>query len=210
MCIDSKKLVIFDWDGTLFDTRPICRRAAILTIEKLFGNINFSQDFLKSIETDPIRSVFNVLKISDQKVQKIFIYEYFNLYRKIEIDYPLIDDVYNFIIYLSSQDYQLAIATGRSKERLLPLLEAKGILSFFNSIRCIEDGPKKPDPYILLSILDQLKILVKDSIFIGDSLSDYHASINANMDFIYAKYAVNKDIVIPNFVSNINELYEIL
>lgn len=211
---DDKKLIIFDWDGTLFDTRPICKAAALLTVEKIWGKVDLSVETLKSIETDPVRSVFRELNISDEILKKRFIYEYFSLYRAIENGYPLIDDTYEFLLYLLSKKYKLAIATGRSKARLFPLLEEKKLGSFFYTVRCIEDGPKKPDPYILLSIIDELSLVVDDAIFIGDSWADHLASINANIDFIYAKYAINREIVtngseIIHKIDNIQALYNL-
>lgn len=46
----------------------------------------------------------------------------------------------------------------------------------------------KPDPEPLLECIKRLNIDVEDAIYIGDAFSDYQASLNAHMDFGYAKW----------------------
>lgn len=61
----------------------------------------------------------------------------------------------------------------------------------------------KPHPEPLLYCLDSMQLAPSDVIYIGDTLSDYEAAKNANIDFGYAKWGSVSDhgIDSPTFIS---------
>lgn len=66
---------------------------------------------------------------------------------------------------------------------------SKGIDQYMNTVILAEDTTKhKPDPEPLLKCIENLNVPKEEVIYIGDALSDQQSSINAGIDFGYAKW----------------------
>ena len=84
-------------------------------------------------------------------------------------------------ILASYSDFQLAIATGKSKSGVDNDLKIHNILSFFHNIQTSDDHPSKPDPSMLISLLAETGIPVSSTIMIGDTSFDMKMAKSINV-----------------------------
>ena len=104
----------------------------------------------------------------------------------------LYDGVREGLDYLKSQDYTLGCVTNKAKQFTHPLLKDLGI---FDEFEIVISGDtlekKKPDPMPLLHAAKHFNIEPKESMMLGDSISDVKASRAAGFEIICMSYGYN-------------------
>src|SRR3989442_2203786 len=78
-----------------------------------------------------------------------------------------------------SQTRLLAIATGKSRRGLERALQASGLESYFSASRCADETTPKPDPSMLLEIMDELSKPVEQALMISDTSHDIEIALTA-------------------------------
>lgn len=77
------------------------------------------------------------------------------------------------------QDYQLAIATGKSRAGLDHDLAETGLGKLFLATRTADDAASKPHPQMLLDLMDELGATAPRTLMIGDTSFDLEMANNA-------------------------------
>ncbi len=104
----------------------------------------------------------------------------------------LYDGVKEGVAYLKSQGYTLGCVTNKAEQFTHPLLKDLGIFNEFEIVISGDTLPKKkPDPLPLLHAAKHFGIDPKDSLMLGDSISDVKASRAAGFDIICMSYGYN-------------------
>ncbi|MCC7049410.1 MAG: HAD-IA family hydrolase [Alphaproteobacteria bacterium] len=78
----------------------------------------------------------------------------------------------------------LGIATGKGRRGLVNTLNKHGLFGHFTVLRTADDGPGKPDPFMVLSALDETGIDAADAVMIGDTVFDMAMAANAGVQAI--------------------------
>ena len=181
---NSKKLIIFDMDGTLVDSS--------ITI---VNAINYVRS---KLSLAPLDKEVILTKVNDPELNPaLFFYEtqefsmeqeeWFSQYYtdNHERELQLYDGVEELLITLKEKGYLFAIATNAYRGSTLESLEHLNIVDYFSSIACYDDvGRGKPAPDMLEKNLKDVKLEAKDAIFIGDSERDLMAANTIGMDYI--------------------------
>ena len=220
----SKKLLIFDLDGTLIDSAPDLANSLNFMLKEL----NKEEYQLKKIrewigngaKTLVKRALLNKKDIENEmiddelldKALEIFLDHYKKNGSLKTKAYP---DVQEILKKLSKR-YKLAIATNKPDEFVKPILKKLSLDSYFDFIIGSCDKVKnKPDPSMLMYITKKLNIDKKDTLMIGDSLNDILSAKNANIDSILVSYGYSnsEDFIElePNLtINSFKKLEEIL
>ena len=94
---------------------------------------------------------------------------------------PLFDGAEQLIKDLREEGYYLAVATGKGRSGLDRALKASNMAQHFHSTRTAEQTVSKPDPTMLLEILDELEVEAGRALMIGDTTHDLQMAINAGV-----------------------------
>ena len=184
--LKKKKLVIFDLDGVLIDSKRNMDFAWKHVKMKNEVHISFKKYF-KYIGL-PFKEILSKLKINPKK----------NNYEKITKDFQkasidklnkikLYKDALKVLSKITNQGKKVALMTSKDCKRS-KLIIKKFNLSF-NHIECgTVKKVGKPNPYQINLILKKLKTNNKDAVYVGDMISDVETAKNAKLDFIYARY----------------------
>ena len=126
--------------------------------------------------------------------------KYFIYTEKLKDKIELYPNVKETLEHLKSHGIKLSIVSSKKHKNILSLLE-KFEIEVDLIIAPEKDGylgRHKPygDP-LLFACLEH-KISVNDSIFLGDMLSDYNASLDANIDFIFANWGYGSNEYMNN------------
>ncbi|WP_442600353.1 HAD family hydrolase [Neobacillus sp. D3-1R] len=208
------KAVIFDFDGTLADTLPVCFYA-FQAVFKEFDNLEINEKEIVAMfgpsETGIIKE-----NLKNQN-HDLAIERYYEKYREhhpqIVQDNQEINDLLN---HLKSQGYKLGVVTGKGSRSLDISLEELQMQEMFDVIITGDDVTiPKPHPEGLNKALAMLGVQNHEAIFIGDSDADISAGKQANIYTIGVQWLPNfqtvQFTVQPNLTLNsIKEFHFVL
>ena len=185
--LKKKKLLIFDLDGVIFDSKKNMELAWNETSKKFKINVKFSQYFKKI--GMPFLNILKSLKIKPNEK----IYKYFKevSLKEIELIKPY-DGVIEQLKFLKKKKIKFSIVTSKDLKRSNFLLKKFKIKP--NSIHCPNNRLRgKPYPDHLLFALKKNKIDKNNACYVGDTKIDYIAAKRADISFVFAKYGYGKD-----------------
>jgi len=187
--------LIFDLDGTLFDSAP----EIICCIKKIFeiNNIKVKNNINHSIIGPPLKDTLKSL-VQKKDINKIdgLMSDFIELY---DSKYCYKTKLYKNVretLEILRREKRLFLITNK---RLVPtkiMLENKKIINFFENFFCVDaNDPKKKDKTTLISsTISDLNIDPMNTIYIGDTKGDFEASENNNIKFIYAGWGYGESI----------------
>ena len=209
------KLIIFDWDGTLYDSaahivhcmQKTAREFNVEppTAETLRQVIGLS--FEKAME-----QVFPEMK--DDSVQAFASRFRAHIYANdLEKKPTLFEGTEEVLKQLAKEEYWLAIATGKNRSGLESELETLKLRKLFLAIRSAGETQSKPHPQMLLEILDELGIGAHEALMIGDTIYDLEMAAHAKVDALAVNYGVHDESALKQYeikgcLSDIRQLPE--
>ena len=199
----SKKTIIFDLDGVLFDSLSNMQTSWESTSKKFDLNISFNK-YYKYIGK-PFKEILKSLGIKKEKfnlIEKEFRTKSYKNLNKIKF-YP---QVQNVLKYLKKKKYFLGVITSKDKFRTKAILKKLNLK--FDFIQCPEKDYKgKPFPDLIKKILKEHNLKKVECVYIGDAIYDRMMCQKAKVDFIFAKYGYK--IGIKNYKYKIKKFQDI-
>ena len=198
--ISDKKLIIFDFDGTLINSGPDLA-ASLNYMLNMLGREKFSLEIIDAwvgngAQTLVKRALSGSIEIDAdiddelfKKALKIFLDYYEENVCVHTISYPNVKDT---LTDLKKRGYISAIVTNKPYKFVKPILKKLELFEFFayyiggDSLML-----KKPDPAPLLHVCERLGIDTKDSVMVGDSKNDIIAASRCKMQSIGVSYGYN-------------------
>lgn len=194
-----KRLAIFDFDGTLFDSIEdvlICFNEALeihgfpeLTRENLIpclgGNID---EIVSAVLAD------NSTDENIELVKKTYLDLYNSSDKERTVPFP---EAHDLLLKLQDKGVLLAVNSNRLNYSLKHFVG-----KFFSDIDFVSieghdlDFPSKPHPYGANKIIEKAGILADEAVYIGDSIIDIMTAQNAGIDCIAVSwgYGLEKDL----------------
>jgi len=201
--------VIFDVDGTLFDTLPSLTTAANDVLAKA-GMREVSMSLLRSALNEGLRPLFRqaiALQSApvDAAVANQLEIEYMAHYgRRWLSTAPLFAGVTEALVALRSQGLKLGICTNRDRASTEVLLASASIAGFFDAIVGLGDAPlPKPAADPLLLLMERLEMPPAETLFVGDSAMDACCAQLSKVRFAAHRggYAGQPADLLPNVLS---------
>lgn len=205
------KVIVFDIDGTLFDTKPgiIC---AIDFVLKAYKSGNVCMEKQDRYIGPPIKeSLIKYHGFADDEAEKAV-----QLYRKIYIDkYITKSEPYEglaeVLLALKSREYILGIATMKTQRQVEKLLQIFDIGNYFTIIKNAREDGTLSKKQMLIEIRHEYLSSSEKFIMVGDTQGDYEAAKKANFQFIGVDYGYGKinDSTVPH-ISQLKDILDII
>jgi len=172
-------LIIFDWDGTLINSIDLITHSlqqAALAYGYPIPEAQAAKDVIGlSIEN----AVLTLFPEADELSQKQLANSYRNHYSSKQLDRDdLFPGVYDMLVHLKQAGYQLAVATGKTRSGLQTALSGTGTEDLFCMTRCADETASKPDPKMLLEIIEYTQTSHDRCLMVGDSVFDLQMALN--------------------------------
>lgn len=181
------KAIIYDIDGTVLNTLNMNMYPLMKIIKEETGEDWTFEDVLK-FAAYPGMKVMEELNVKDKEKTYARWVQYVNEYEEGATLYDGFEEVFKTF---QEQHIIQAVVSAKTKKQYQIDFVDKGLDQYMEVAILADDTKKhKPDPEPLLECIKRLNIDVEDAIYIGDAFSDYQASLNAHMDFGYAKWGV--------------------
>lgn len=182
------KNILFDLDGTLLNTTQGVLDAVKITINELALEMP-AQEVLKKFVGPPMQNSFQEYFNMDSSRALSSA----NLFRKNYKKYSLFKaELYNGIIELlkslKSKGYKIAIATYKSHDNAMEILEKFGIKKYCDYAMGSDLEGKLSKTDIINECINKLNAEKNSTVLIGDSRADSNGAIEAGIDFIALTY----------------------
>ncbi len=196
------KVVIFDCDGVMFDSRNANKHYYNHILEK-FGHPPMDEEELDYVHMHHVMdSVRHIFRNYPQD------YDRADAYRR-SVDYtPFLQymimepDLLEFLHFLRPER-KTAISTNRTTT-MPAVLDMFNLASLFDKVVTAMDVDQpKPHPAALHKILDQFGLAVDDAVYVGDSMVDREHTASIGMPLIAFK---NRELPAEYHVSSFMEI----
>ena len=183
------ELIIFDWDGTLFDS-----------VGQIVTSLQYAaQQFQQPLTYEAAKSIIGLglpevaqrLFPTVPHLHRQILQAYSDHYVAHSKGDAWFDGVAQMLHELRSQGIQLAVATGKSRKGLDRVLAQTASQDLFVITRAASETKSKPDPLMLAEILAYTGVKAEQAIMVGDSSYDLEMARNINMPRIGVSYGVH-------------------
>jgi len=209
------RLIIYDLDGTLIDSRHDIANAVNWTLQELS---------LKPLPVEQISSfvgngVLNLMRRALTEIQapeavslersiKLFRRRYSEHLLDVTRLYPSVRKVLEFF-----KDRKQAVLTNKPEDFSHTILRGLGVDSFFFKVMGGDQGfPKKPAPEPVYEILRSADVSPEEAILVGDSATDVETGRNARVKTVAVTYGFGHLEEIKKFQPDgiLNDLEELI
>ena len=192
------ELIIFDWDGTLMDSSArivSCLQRAADDLKLPVPNDNDARHIIGLNLRDSLTQLFGDVSAA-QSNKYIERYRY-HFYHPQADQMKMFDGVMDGLAALDRSGLLLAVATGKGRQGLDPILKEYELAEFFVMTRCADEAFGKPNPKMLFDILEFTGQDVSKAVMVGDTTYDLEMAGNAGMHSIAVDYGMH-DLTLLN------------
>ena len=217
------KAIGFDMDGTLVDSVINYERLANVEAEVL-GEMGVPTDLLGSEnDKEVIDAGMRYLESHGEGIDPKELEKAINR-RAGEIEsefihlakpYPGVEEM---LIRLKTEGYTVGLLTRGQRIYAEKTLGNLGLLKYMDALQAYDDHPvgeQKPNPIAMRYLADDMKVDVKDVLYVGDNIWDYLCARDAGAGFIGVATGANgrlrwEKYPEVTFVDNVSEITEYL
>lgn len=210
MC-DMKKGIIFDMDGTLWDSAAQVAESWNIAAGKEGYEYNITADDIMAVMGKPMDELASLIFKNEPKEVYMKLLEvcgdYENEYLR-QNGAVLYPDLRPVMEKLKEMGYHLYIVSNCQSGYIEAFLDYYKFHDLFEDIECYGNNNKQKNENISL-IVNRNRL--DSAVYVGDIQGDYEATIKAGLPFIHAKYGfgtIDTDVPVINSLSELPEIIE--
>ncbi|MDI2588940.1 HAD family hydrolase [Psychrobacillus sp. NEAU-3TGS] len=197
------KAIIFDFDGTLANTLPICYYS-FQSVFKEFDDKNLSPEDIRAMFGPSETGIIRENLVHPNKEQAIELYYEKYLEKHLLLVEPN-NEMDELLRSIKENGHKLGIVTGKARRSLEISLKALQMDGLFDVIITGDDviNPK-PHPEGIIKALSLLDVNKEDAMFVGDSEADIAAGVSAGLLTIGVQWL--EDYQTADFITQPNRI----
>jgi phosphoglycolate phosphatase len=206
------KLLVFDWDGTLVDSKGLVVESLQKAAEDLDSVVPTTAEIDKyfGLSLGTIHQ-----ELFPNTSYETFVKAFHSHFTEEALSTYFFPGAIKTLNHLKDKGFTLAIATNKPRTKLKLALDMAKIKNLFATTRSPEDGLPKPNPNMLITLLDELMYEPKDALMIGDTIYDMEFAQSAKVDALAACYGHHSKEQLAafnpvGFIEDIKDLKKIL
>ena len=184
-------LIVFDWDGTLFDSTGLivrCIQAACADLGLPVPEREQASYVIGLGLHDALAHVAPTLPAQQvPELGRRYRVHYVN--RQHELS--LFEGVVPMLHALKARNHLLAVATGKSRAGLNEALAHVELHGLFDATRTADETASKPDPRMLQELLNEFGVSPQRTLMIGDTTHDLQLALNAGVDSVGVSFGAH-------------------
>jgi phosphoglycolate phosphatase len=186
------QLIVFDWDGTIIDSASTiveCMQQASCDMGLPVPERERASHVIGLGLHDAMRIAVPALPAARYPE---FVAHYRRHFLAREDAMGLFAGMEELIASLAERR-TLAIATGKSRRGLERALDATALRRHFRASRCADETTPKPDPAMLLELMEELDVAPQRTLMIGDTSHDMEMARAAGVDAVAVTYGAHRE-----------------
>ncbi|MAI89095.1 HAD-IA family hydrolase [Ponticaulis sp.] len=183
----SLRLVVWDLDGTIIDSRKVIQNAMTAAFEE-FGLEPPEYDRTRQIVGLGLEDGCRILApqgTSEKDVAALALAykNAFVAHRTNNPDFkePLYEGAVELLESLANQNCLMGVATGKSRRGIEAVFGMHDLHQYFDTIWCADDGPGKPHPFMVMEAMKAIGAEADETVMIGDAIHDIHMGRSAGV-----------------------------
>ncbi len=205
------KAILFDYDGTLMDTKDVIVNSWQEVFRQLRGKEEEEEVILKTLG-EPL--LYTISKLFPEEQERAFdIYQTYNLQHYLE-EIRLFPGVKETLEQLKAKGVALAVVTARLRRTTILGLEKTGLQDLFDVVIAEGDcAESKPHPALAQLALERLGVDKEEALVVGDTVLDLTLGSNSQVRTCLVGWSPNVDVntlppaLVPyRVLSNMEEL----
>ncbi len=191
--ISRFKLIVFDWDGTLMDSAA----RIVSSLQAAAHEVGFpaiTESAGRNVIGLGMREAILMLYPGLDEAGVSRFTERYRHHFLVASPLPakLFAGAADILEALQQQGVCLAVATGKSRNGLERSFDESATRSYFYSSRCADETCSKPDPQMLLEIMEELDVEPQKTLMVGDSVYDLEMATRAGTAALAVSYGAHE------------------
>ncbi len=184
-------LIVFDWDGTLFDSTALIVRCIQAAARDLGVGEPAPEQAAYVIGLGLQDALQYAVPGLPEEAYPTLVRRYRHHYFKEQHEVTLFEGVRPLLDALRQRHHWVAVATGKSRQGLNAALESSGLGPLFDATRTADETASKPDPLMLHELMREFGVEPERTLMIGDTTHDLQLARNAGTDAIAVTYGAH-------------------
>ena len=184
-------LIVFDWDGTLFDSTALIVRAIQAACRDLGAPVPSDEAAAHVIGLglqDALQHAVPDLPVDlYPELGRRYRQHYFASHDQV----TLFAGVPELLAGLRERNHWLAVATGKSRHGLDEALRISALGGLFDATRTADETRSKPHPQMLQELMREFGTDPERTLMIGDTTHDLQLAANAGTDAVAVAYGAH-------------------
>jgi phosphoglycolate phosphatase len=188
----SFDLIVFDWDGTLFDSTALITRSIQAACADLGIAVPSDRDASYVIGMGLIEALQHAAPGLPRERYGELGARYRHHYVHHQHELTLFDGVLPLLGRLKQRGQRLGVATGKSRPGLDEALRSAALQGLFDATRTADETASKPHPRMLLELMDELGVPPARTLMVGDTTHDLLLARNAGVASVGVSYGAHE------------------
>lgn len=192
-------LIVFDWDGTLFDSTTLIARCIQAACVDLGLPTPSDHDASYVIGMGLPEALQHAAPTLPRERYRELALRYRHHYMARQHELLLFDGVLALLQALKQRRHLLAIATGKSRPGLDDVLATVQLSGLFDATRTADETASKPNPRMLHELMSELGVAAPRTLMIGDTTHDLQLAANAGAASVAVSYGAHAVTALTGF-----------
>jgi len=184
-------LVVFDWDGTLFDSTALITRCIQNACADIGAAIPSDRDASFVIGLGLVDALRHAApEVAPERYPELAA-RYRHHYLASQHAVVLFEGTLEMLQGLRQRRHLIGVATGKTRRGLDDALRASRLHALFDATRTADETAGKPDPRMLLELMRELDVAPERTLMIGDTTHDLQLAANAGAAGLGVSYGAH-------------------
>jgi phosphoglycolate phosphatase len=185
-------LIVFDWDGTLFDSTALIVRCIQNACEDVGAPRPSDEQAAYVIGLGLADALRHVAPGLPPERYPALGARYRHHYVASQHELSLFQGTLDMLQALKARAHRLAVATGKGRRGLDDALSHVQLHGLFDSTRTADETASKPDPRMLVELMEELGTAPERTLMIGDTTHDLLLARNAGTASVAVSFGAHE------------------
>ena len=184
-------LIVFDWDGTLYDSTALIARCIQAACADVGVPVPSDRDASYVIGLGLVEALQHAAPALPRERYAELGGRYRHHYLARQHEIAFFDGTLAMLQTLRARGHLLGVATGKSRAGLDAALDTSALVGLFDATRTADETASKPDPRMLRELMRELGVTPARTLMVGDTTHDLQLAANAGTASIGVSYGAH-------------------
>ena len=192
-------LIVFDWDGTLYDSTALITRCIQAACADVGVAVPSDRDASYVIGMGLSEALQYAAPALPRERYAELGARYRHHYVARQHELAFFDGTLAMLQALRRRGHRLGVATGKSRAGLDEALNTSELQGLFDATRTADETASKPTPRMLLELMRELGVSPARTLMIGDTTHDLQLAVNAGTASVGVSYGAHEHTAFKAF-----------